>query len=328
MKKIISISFVLILILSGCQNSTEKINGSEEKTIRLAHTGSDTHQYNIASQKFKKLVEEKSDGKMKVNVYGDGSLGNEDELVDQTMTGTIQMTTVAADSSLSNTMPEMNLFGIPYLFDSKKDVYTKLDGKPGKDLLELAKKKDMKGLGYWEVGFRHFTNKKREIKYPEDMENLKLRVQSAKVWNEHLKTLNAIPTPISFSELYSALDQGVVDGQENPLPTIYSQKLFEVQKYISLTNHTYTPAVVLMNDDYYNQLTKKEKQIVNESIVESTDYQRQYIAKQEKKIKKQLKDEGMIITNVNRDKFKNKTKHVDSQITDQVPKSIVRQFSE
>lgn len=328
MKKIISISFVFILILSGCQNSTEKINGSEEKTIRLAHTGSDTHQYNIASQKFKKLVEEKSDGKMKVNVYGDGSLGNEDELVDQTMTGTIQMTTVAADSSLSNTMPEMNLFGIPYLFDSKKDVYTKLDGKPGKDLLELAKKKDMKGLGYWEVGFRHFTNKKREIKHPEDMENLKLRVQSAKVWNEHLKTLNAIPTPISFSELYSALDQGVVDGQENPLPTIYSQKLFEVQKYISLTNHTYTPAVVLMNDDYYNQLTKKEKQIVNESIVESTDYQRQYIAKQEKKIKKQLKDEGMIITNVNRDKFKNKTKHVDSQITDQVPKSIVRQFSE
>ncbi|WP_422404657.1 DctP family TRAP transporter solute-binding subunit [Mammaliicoccus sp. JADD-157] len=328
MKKIISISFVLILILSGCQNSTEKVNGSEEKTIRLAHTGSDTHQYNIASQKFKKLVEEKSDGKMKVNVYGDGSLGNEDELVDQTMTGTIQMTTVAADSSLSNTMPEMNLFGIPYLFDSKKDVYTKLDGKPGKDLLELAKKKDMKGLGYWEVGFRHFTNKKREIKHPEDMENLKLRVQSAKVWNEHLKTLNAIPTPISFSELYSALDQGVVDGQENPLPTIYSQKLFEVQKYISLTNHTYTPAVVLMNDDYYNQLTKKEKQIVNESIVESTDYQRQYIAKQEKKIKKQLKDEGMIITNVNRDEFKNKTKHVDSQITDQVPKSIVRQFSE
>ncbi|WP_426401962.1 DctP family TRAP transporter solute-binding subunit [Mammaliicoccus lentus] len=328
MKKIITISFVFILILSGCQNSTEKVNGSEEKTIRLAHTGSDTHQYNIASQKFKKLVEEKSDGKMKVNVYGDGSLGNEDELVDQTMTGTIQMTTVAADSSLSNTMPEMNLFGIPYLFDSKKDVYTKLDGKPGKDLLELAKKKDMKGLGYWEVGFRHFTNKKREIKHPEDMENLKLRVQSAKVWNEHLKTLNAIPTPISFSELYSALDQGVVDGQENPLPTIYSQKLFEVQKYISLTNHTYTPAVVLMNDDYYNQLTKKEKQIVNESIVESTDYQRQYIAKQEKKIKKQLKDEGMIITNVNRDEFKNKTKHVDSQITDQVPKSIVRQFSE
>ncbi|MEB5684983.1 DctP family TRAP transporter solute-binding subunit [Mammaliicoccus lentus] len=328
MKKIISISFVFILILSGCQNSTEKVNGSEEKIIRLAHTGSDTHQYNIASQKFKKLVEEKSDGKMKVNVYGDGSLGNEDELVDQTMTGTIQMTTVAADSSLSNTMPEMNLFGIPYLFDSKKDVYTKLDGKPGKDLLELAKKKDMKGLGYWEVGFRHFTNKKREIKHPEDMENLKLRVQSAKVWNEHLKTLNAIPTPISFSELYSALDQGVVDGQENPLPTIYSQKLFEVQKYISLTNHTYTPAVVLMNDDYYNQLTKKEKQIVNESIVESTDYQRQYIAKQEKKIKKQLKDEGMIITNVNRDEFKNKTKHVDSQITDQVPKSIVRQFSE
>ena len=225
-------------------------------------------------------------------------------------------------------MPEMNLFGIPYLFENKKDVYTKLDGKPGKDLLDLAKKKDMKGLGYWEVGFRHFTNKKRPIKHPEDMKDLKLRVQSAKVWNEHLKTLDAIPTPISFSELYSALDQGVVDGQENPLPTIYSQKLFEVQKYISLTNHTYTPAVVLMNDDYYNQLSKKEKKVVNESVKEATDYQRKYIANQEKKIKEQLKNEGMVITNVNRDEFKNRTKHVDSQITDQVPKSIVRQFSE
>ncbi|RIL39811.1 C4-dicarboxylate ABC transporter substrate-binding protein, partial [Mammaliicoccus fleurettii] len=141
-------------------------------------------------------------------VYGNGSLGNEDELVDQTMTGSIQMSTVAADSSLSNTILEMNLFGIPYLFENKQDVYSKLDGKPGKDLLKLAQSKDMQGLGYWEVGFRHFTNNKREIKHPEDMKNLKLRVQSAKVWNEHLKSLDAIPTPISFSELYSALDQG------------------------------------------------------------------------------------------------------------------------
>lgn len=160
------------------------------------------------------------------------------------------------------------------------------------------------------------------------MKNLKLRVQSAKVWNEHLKALDAIPTPISFSELYSALDQGVVDGQENPLPTIASQKLFEVQKYISLTNHTYTPAVVLMNQSYYKKLSDQEKKIVNESIDESTKYQRKYISDQEQKIKKQLKDEGMVITEVNRDEFKKNTNDVQSEINDQVPKSIIRQFSE
>ncbi|MDG0823208.1 MAG: DctP family TRAP transporter solute-binding subunit [Staphylococcus equorum] len=328
MKRFISFSLLIVLILSGCQSGEDKTKDEEVKTIRLAHTGSDTHQYNVASQKFKELVEKKSQGELKVNVYGDGSLGNEDELVDQTMTGSIQMTTVAADSSLSNTIPEMNLFGIPYLFENKQDVYSKLDGKPGKDLLKLAQSKDMKGLGYWEVGFRHFTNNKREVKHPEDMKNLKLRVQSAKVWNEHLKALDAIPTPISFSELYSALDQGVVDGQENPLPTIASQKLYEVQKYISLTNHTYTPAVVLMNQDYYKNLSKQEKKIVNESIDESTTYQRKYIADQEQKIKKQLKDEGMVITEVNRDEFKKNTNDVQSEINDQVPKSIIRQFSE
>ena len=160
------------------------------------------------------------------------------------------------------------------------------------------------------------------------MKNLKLRVQSAKVWNEHLKSLDAIPTPISFSELYSALDQGVVDGQENPLPTIASQKLYEVQKYISLTNHTYTPAVILMNQDYYKNLSEQEKKIVNESVEESTKYQRKYIADQEQKIKKQLKNEGMVITEVNRDEFKKNTKDVQSEINDQVPKSVFRQFSE
>ncbi|MDW5470383.1 DctP family TRAP transporter solute-binding subunit [Staphylococcus equorum] len=328
MKRFFSFSLLIVLILSGCQSGEDKTKDDGVKTIRLAHTGSDTHQYNIASQKFKELVEKKSQGELKVNVYGNGSLGNEDELVDQTMTGSIQMSTVAADSSLSNTIPEMNLFGIPYLFENKQDVYSKLDGKPGKDLLKLAQSKDMQGLGYWEVGFRHFTNNKREIKHPEDMKNLKLRVQSAKVWNEHLKSLDAIPTPISFSELYSALDQGVVDGQENPLPTIASQKLYEVQKYISLTNHTYTPAVILMNQDYYKNLSEQEKKIVNESVEESTKYQRKYIADQEQKIKKQLKNEGMVITEVNRDEFKKNTNDVQSEINDQVPKSIIRQFSE
>src|SRR5699024_6449177 len=172
--------------------------------------------------------------------------------------GTIEMTTVAADSNLSNTIPEINLFGISYIFEDKDHVYNALDNEPGQELLDVAEGKGMKGLGYCKVGFRHLTNDDQEITKPEDMKGLKIRVQPAKVWESHMEVLGANPTPVDFDELYSALDQGVVDGEENPLPTINSMKFYEVQDYVSLTKHTYTPAVVLMSKDFYDDLSDDE----------------------------------------------------------------------
>src|SRR5690606_32986950 len=132
------------------------------------------------------------------------------------------------------------------------------------ELLAKIDAKGMKGLGFWEVGFRHLTNDKKEIKSPSDMNGLKIRVQPAPVWEAHMKALGASPTPVPFNELYTALDQGVVNGQENPLATIHSMNFYEVQPYLTLTGHTYTPAVILISEKAWNSLSEEQQKWVEE----------------------------------------------------------------
>lgn len=334
MKKFFMYSFVIASILflaacgSGNGNGGSSDGGGDSVTLKLAHTGSESHQYNIASEKFKELVEEKSSGSVKVEIHPNATLGSESEAIEQVIGGSVDMTTVAADSALANTIPEMNLFGIPYIFEDAEHVYSVLDGEIGADLLKLAENKGMKGLGFWEVGFRHLTNNKREINKPEDVEGLKIRVQPAPVWEDHMKALGASPTPVDFSELYSALDQGVVDGQENPLPTIDSMKFYEVQKNVALTAHAYTPAVVLMNQDRWNSLSEDQQTAINEVVKEATEYQRDYLADKEKEIKQKLKENGVKITEPDREAFREATKGVKDAVSDKVPEEYLNRIAE
>lgn len=321
MKKISLIfSLLIIMVLAACGNDS----GEGEKTIKLAHTGSDEHQYNIGAEKFKEVLEDNSDVNFKVDIKGNASMGSEGEAIEQVSEGSLEMTTVAADSNLSDTIPEMNVFGIPYIFDDKEHVYNALDGDAGQELLDLAEDKDMKGLGYWEVGFRNITNDSKEIKEPEDMKGLKIRVQPAKVWETHMEALGASPTPVDFDELYSSLDQGVVDGEENPLPTINSMKFYEVQDYVSLTKHAYTPAVVLMSKDFYDDLSDDEVGAIQDAVEEAKDYQRDELDQQEDEILDKLKDEGITITEPDRDAFHDATEDVKDAVSDEVPEEIIQ----
>src|SRR5690606_10248861 len=171
----------LSIMLAACSGGSGSTSG-DSITLKLAHTGSDSHQYQIGAKEFADLIEEKSDGKIKVDIHGNSTLGNEAEAIEQVIDGTIDMTVVAADSSLANTVPEMNLFGLPYVFEDREHVYSKLDGEPGEKLLGLLDDKNMKGLGFWEVGFRHMTNNKKEVNVPADLKGMKIRVQPAPVW--------------------------------------------------------------------------------------------------------------------------------------------------
>ena len=328
MKKInLLIILVISIILVACGGNND--DSSKEKKIKLAHTGAEDHQYHIGAKKFKEKLEDNSDVNFTVDIQPNASLGSEGEAIEQVSEGTIEMTTVAADSNLSNTIPEMNLFGIPYIFEDKDHVYNALDNEPGQELLDLAEDKGMKGLGYWEVGFRHLTNDDQEITKPEDVQGLKIRVQPAKVWEDHMDALGANPTPVDFDELYSALDQGVVDGEENPLPTIDSMKFYEVQSYVSLTGHAYTPAVVLMSDDFYEGLSEEEQEAVEEAVEETTTYQRETLDEQEDEIIEKLEDEGVQITEedeVDRDAFQEATSDVKDSVADEVPEEIVQKF--
>ncbi|MGO4890239.1 TRAP transporter substrate-binding protein [Anaerobacillus sp. MEB173] len=298
-------------------------SGAEQVTLKLAHSGSETHQYHVAAEKFKELVEEKTEGNVSIEIYSNATLGSEAEAVEQILDGTIDMTTVAADSSFANTVPEMNVFGLPYLFRDRDHVYATLDGEVGSSLLDIVNEKNMVGLGYWEVGFRHLSNNASEVVNPEDVQGLNIRVQPAPVWEAHMKALGANPTPVAFNELYSALDQGVVDGQENPLPTINSMKFYEVQKYVSLTAHTYSPAIVVMSNRAYDQLNEEYREIVRAAVAETTTYQRDFLFEKEEEILATLEDSGVTVTEPNREAFAEATKDVKDTLSQQVPQTLI-----
>lgn len=337
MKKAILLTlFVLIAVsLAACGgnsggNAGDGSNGAASNgktiTLKLAHVGSQTHQYQIAAEKFKEIVEEKTGGAVKIEIYNNGVLGNENETVEQVLDGTLDMTAVVADSSFANVVPEMNVFGIPYLFRDLDHVYKTIDGEVGRQLIEKANAKGMKFLGFWEIGFRHFTNSKVEIVEPADMAGLKIRVQPSKVWDAHMAALNANGVPLAFNELYSAMDQGVVDGQENPLNTIYSMKFYEVQKYLSLTGHTYSPGAVAMSTKAWESLSAEQRQIVTDAFKEAQLYQREELAKINATILDEIRAKGVIVTEPNIEAFRELTKDVRNVLTEEVPAELVAQI--
>jgi tripartite ATP-independent transporter DctP family solute receptor len=312
--------------------TTEKPAEKTEKSkdpieIKFAHVGSEQHQYHIAATKFKELIESKSDGGITVKVFHGGQLGGEGDAVEGIQAGTIDMTAVAADSAPANVVPELNVYGVPYLFQDRAHVYKVLEGEIGQELLDKATEKGLRGLGYWEIGFSNFTNSKREIHTPEDMKGLKLRVQPAPIWDEFMKRLDALPTPMGFTELYGAMEQGVVDGQENPIATIDSMKFYEVSPYIALTKHTYKAATVLVSDKIWNQLSDDQKKLLEETVRETYTYQRDYLEQKEQETLESLKATGKVtITEPDLAKFAEVTEGIESTVADKVPAELVERI--
>ncbi|MBD2844176.1 TRAP transporter substrate-binding protein [Paenibacillus sp. IB182496] len=310
----------------GNQGAAGSDGAPEAVTLRLAHVGSETHQYQIAAEKFKELVEAETDGAVRIDIFNNGVLGNEDETMEQVLDGTLDIAAVVADSSFANIVPEMNVFGIPYLFRDLEHVYATLDGEVGQDLIALADAKDMKFLGFWEIGLRQLTNSKREVAEPSDLEGLKIRVQPSPVWEAHMSALGASATPIAFNELYSAMDQGVVDGQENPLNTIYSMKFYEVQQYLSLTNHTYSPAAVAMSTDTWESLTEAQQGIVEEAFLAAQQYQREELARINATILDEIKETGVVVTEPDIAAFREATRNVKDVLSKQVPAELIERI--
>ncbi|WP_010632917.1 TRAP transporter substrate-binding protein [Sporolactobacillus vineae] len=327
----IALSLLLAIALSGCSStngsSSSKAGSSGAPiTLKFAHVGSLIHQDNIYAEDFKKMIEKDSKGKIKVKIYPNGQLGAEDAEIQGVQTGSIDMTEVAADSSLAQVVPVMNVFGIPYLMNTRSQVYHVLDGGIGSSLLKEVDKHQLIGLGFSEVGFRNITNSKHPIKTPADMKGLKIRIQPAPVWNAFMKELGAVPTSISFTELYSSLQQGVVDGQENPIATINAMKFYEVNKYLSLTKHSYTANVVLMSPATWKKLSPDQQKLVKADVQKAYAEQRDYLAKTEQQTLNNLKAKGIIITNPDIAAFKAATKNSANAIAKFVPKSLVNKI--
>ncbi len=317
---------LLWLVAVGSVPALAGTGSVDPLTIKFAHSGSKTHPYSVGLEKLEPILERNSGGAIKLQVFCCAQLGSERELAEGTRLGTIHMTSVAAEGALPAWVPELQVFGLPFLVRDRAHAYKILDGPIGKELESKLTAQGFVTLGWWELGFRNMTSKNKPIKTPADLNGLKMRVQEAKVWLGLMRALGAIPTPIPFGELYSALQQGVVDGQENPVVTIVSMKFYEVQKQVGLTEHTYTSLPVMASKKWWDTLKPDQQRIIADSVRASVPEQRKTVAAQVDEGVTFLKGQGVTINEVDKAKFAEATKDVPKLVADQVPPELVQRI--
>ncbi len=283
-------------------------------TIRLAHNHSEEGMYYKGSVQFIELVEERSGGRIKVEHYPAGQLGADRDIQEGVQLGTIEAGISSSPVALINDY--FKLLDAPYLFVNRDHVTKVLDGELGQKMAKSLEEVGIKHLGYWENGFRQITNNTRPINKPEDLEGIKLRTPENPVRMTTFKTLGASPVPMSFKEVFGALQQGVIDGQENPLATIYQASLQEVQKYLSLTGHVYSPTHLLMNKELFDSMPEDLQQILVEAGREVAVYTRQLGAENDGKLADIIKEAGVEVNQADVKAFVEKAKPVWQMIVE------------
>ena len=246
----------------------------KERTFKLALQNPKGHPLEVGASKFAELVAAKSGGKIKVNVFPGGTLGGDAANVSALQGGTIEFVLLNS-GILASQVKDFEVFDFPFMFATAKEADAIVDGPFGEKLEAKLQEKNIVGLAYFELGFRQLTNSKRAVNTVEDIAGLKLRVIPNAINVDWVKALGANPTPLAFPELYAALEQKAIDGQENPLSVIQANKFFEVQKYLTLTNHQYNPQSLIFSKKVFDTLSPAEKKLIEESALEAAKYQRQ-----------------------------------------------------
>jgi tripartite ATP-independent transporter DctP family solute receptor len=265
---------------------------SAQTVAKFGFGASDEHPQGVAAKRFADLVKTKTSGRIVINTYGSGKLGNDPALQSQVQGGTLEFMT-GPTSNLVGLIREFAIFDLPYIVSNYKDVDAMLDGPTGQHLLEKLDAVGLVGLAYQENGFRNMTNSKRPITKLEDMSGLKLRVIQNPVFIEAFKALGTNPVPMPFTELYGALESRAVDGQENPVGLIDASKFYEVQKYLTLTGHVYSPFIVITNKKWFDKLPDADKTAVRQAAVEASKFMRQLQREQSVKLVKELEGKGL-----------------------------------
>jgi len=246
---------------------------AKPRLIRLGYGLNEQSNQGRAVRFFAEQVEKASGGKLKVRAIGAAALGPDTQM-QSALVGGAQEMMVGSTATLVGISREMALWDAPFLINNVQEADALLDGPIGQRLLAHLQDKGLVGLAYWENGFRNLTNSKRPISKLEDLSGIKLRVMQNNVYLDSFKALGSNAVPLAFSELYTALDTGAVDGQENPFNTILSSKFYEVQKYLTVTNHVYSPWVVLVSKKWWDQLTPAEQKILADAARASRDFER------------------------------------------------------
>jgi len=262
------------------------------RMIRFGYGLNEVSNQGRAVKLFAEEVEKASGGKMKVRAVGAAALGS-DAQMQQALIGGAQEMMVGSTATLVGITKEMAIWDTPFLFNNAKEADVVLDGPVGQKVMDKLQEKGLVGLVYWENGFRNLTNNKRAVNKLEDLDSIKLRVMPNPVFLESFKTLGANAVPLSFSELFTALETKAVDGQENPYNTILSSKFYEVQKYLTVTNHVYSPWIVLVSKKYWDGLSKAEQKVLLDAAIKSRDFERKDTREEAAKALAELKAKGM-----------------------------------
>lgn len=267
----------------------------KERSIKFAFQNQKGHPQAEGAQKFADLVAQKSGNKIQVKLFPGGTLGGDVQTVSALQGGTIEMTVLNA-GILSSQVKAFEVFDFPFLFSTPQEADAVVDGPFGKGLFDKLAEKNLIGLAYWELGFRNLTNSKRPITKVEDIAGLKIRVIQSPIYIDMFSALGAAPTPMPFPEVYPALEQKAVDGQENPFTLIRTSKFYEVQKHLAVTRHVYNPQAVLISKKLWDQLSPAEKKLIDDSADEATKFQRELSRKQSDEALADLKKAGMQVT--------------------------------
>lgn len=307
MKKMLSVMLAVILVLAGCSQqsantknvqSTSNANSNSPKEVKIMKLSVVVPKDRSLAKglfKFGEIVEKETGGAIKVQVYTDGQLGGDRDVFEGMQLGTIQGSTMST-AIIASFAPKFNLFDLPFLFANEQQAYSVLDGPIGQQLLDELASTQVVGLNYWENGFRHFTNNIREVKSVDDVKGLKIRTLENQLHIDAWQALGATPTPMAYNELFTALQQKVVDGQENPIGNIKTAKFYEVQKFMTKTGHIYNASPFLISKRFWDTLTDKEKNIVKKAAEEVRDFQRKTNQDEDKEALQFIKDKGMTVT--------------------------------
>lgn len=303
---------LLIPALLGCGTAGDK------DVIRLGHGLDVNHPVHKAMEFMAERVREKSSGDLTIQVYPSQQLGTERELLELVQIGSVDMTKVSG-AVLENFVPEIRVLSLPYLFRDDRHLWNVLRGKIGKELLLQGEEALLRGLTYYDAGKRSFYTIDRPIREPSDLEGLKIRVQESVIAIKMVQQLGGSPTPISWGELYTALQQGVVDGAENNPPSFYTSRHYEVCNYYSLDEHTAVPDILLIGTRTWEKLSEQERQWVQEAADESAVYQRELWRKEEQRSMKAAREAGIEIIRPDKQPFMEKVEPMYEEYRRQEP---------
>lgn len=279
--------------------------GSAPIVLKLGHVVATGHPYHYGATEFARLVEERTGGRVRIDVYPGGQLGpGEREEIEALQLGGIDLV-VTGTAVLANFLPDFSVMDLPFLFRDYRHVDAVLDGPVGADLLQRLNRANLNitGLSLWEQGFRYLTNSKRPINTPEDVRGLKIRVQENPIHVDSFNALGALATPMAWGGVYTALQQGVIDGQENPIPVLTSHKIYEVQRYLAMTGHFYAPAVIIINTGRFRSLPADVQEVLLKTARDVSQSERAVARRMEAEQVDELRRLGMQVTHPDKAAF-------------------------